>query len=246
MYFRKRIAHIKTDNTSLSSLQCSNVFESINKISLKPTVFESEGILTANALPNVIIIQAIVQPTFCENNNTFVRSKNEAPFFSLYDKGHPPLKKAIQTMALTFDGFILDPSIQIDYKNILEIPETLFKKDFSITPEGKYLIEEKRSPQDDDNQVLEQSLWSYGGTYNIDFDICQVFQTFFFPILLNGKTMIRSVRDSKSLSIGDSIINGKIKLKFKNLKKQFYYQSFFVKNITPTRVHIHLKKCLSE
>ncbi|CAO5674981.1 MAG: hypothetical protein HEEMFOPI_00156 [Holosporales bacterium] len=247
MYFRKRIASLKKDSDiKCNVIACTNKFESINKICLKPSFFEEEEILDEDSLPHSFILQAIIEPTFCENDKTLVRATEKAPFFSLYSKNHDPLKKAIRSMKFIFEAVILDPLNQTDYSCTLEIPDTLLNIDFLVTSEGNYTMQEKRSPQDDDHQVLEQSLWSYGGTYNIDFDVCQVLQTSFFPIFLNGKTMIRSVKSSKSLSIGDLIVNGEIKLKFKDSKKQFYYQSFFIKNITASKAHIHFKKCSLE
>ena len=123
--------------------------------------------------------------------------------------------------------------------NFLEIPKVLYLKEFDVLREGTHIAQEKRSPRD---IIPEQSLWSYGGTYSTDFDVCQVVETKFFPVLMDNLTKIRSVRPSNLNTVGDIIQNGEIKIFLKNEKKKYYYQSFFIKNINPSKVHIHFKK----
>jgi hypothetical protein len=244
MHWRNRLYKLTKEEIPPPLQKQSTVILGKSAISLFPSrEYEDELILNDNIFPENIIAQVNINPAFYENNETFVKAGEKATPFCLYEKSIPLLHKALSKISLEFEAFIPESSTSSEWINLIEPETTLLAAEFDVLSNGTYIWEEKRSPQEG---IPEQSLWSYGGTYTPDFDVCQVIQTKFFPIIIDGKTTIRTFKSKKSLSILDSIQNGAIKILKKDQNKNFYYQSFFIKSLSHKKAHIHFKKVRTE
>lgn len=192
-------------------------------------------------LPEKIIIQAKVVPTFHTCENTYVKGIDATSSYAVYDKDYGVINKALSKLQLIGENFISD-ELKDFHTNIFK-DQILFEKTFDVLKPGVYKPTlEKRSPREN---IPEQSLWSYGAIYTSDFDVCQLVQTNFFALTIGFETKIRFVHDQTQQSVGQSVQNGAIKIPIDKDFEGIYYQSFFIKNITPTAVHIHLEKVLS-
>ncbi|CAO4843092.1 MAG: hypothetical protein CNLJKLNK_01150 [Holosporales bacterium] len=231
MYWRNRLKFDHPQMGEGSSPSHSIEESAVFNFSPSGNVFIADDIL-----PDAFVIQVFVKPTFKANKNTFIKADPSATPVCVYDGDALPFK-AIEKMALFFEGFIFDGEKNTDWQKKINIPACIYEISFDTLKDGTHVFDkEKRLPQENSPR---QSLWSYGATYSMDFDLCQVSETKILPMCVNNATVLRYTRAPSPHTLGDKIFSGCICL---DAQTGDTYQSYFIKNISPIRAHLYMKK----
>lgn len=231
MYWRNRL---KFDHPQMG--EGVSLSHSIDESAVFDFSAHGNAFVVDEVLPDAFVIQVFVKPTFKVNKSTFIKADSSAAAVCVYDGDALPFK-AIEKMALFFDGFIFDGEKNTDWQRKINIPSCIYEISFDTLKDGIHVFDnEKRLPQENSPR---QSLWSYGATYSMDFDVCQVSETKISPMCVNNATVLRYSRAQPPHTLGDKIFGGCIGL---DAQTGDTYQSYFIKSITPTRAHLYMKK----
>lgn len=231
MYWRNRLKfdHFeKGEGVALSlSIQESAVFDFL----------PVHNIFTEDEkIPDAFVVQVFIKPTFKVNRSTFIKADPSAASVCVYDGDALPFK-AIEKIALYFDGFIFDGEKNSNWQEKVNIPPCIYEFSFDTLKDGTFVFDnEKRLPQ---KNSPRQSLWSYGATYSTDFELSQVAETKITPVCVNNATLLRYSRAPSPHTLGDKIFAGCIRL---IAQTGDAYASYYIKNISPTLAHLYMKK----
>lgn len=188
--------------------------------------------------PEKIILQATVNYLFKQGDGVAIVNNECDEKFFIYRPVGGVSKTAISKIVLK--GDVLISSFEGDDLFFKNMPTQLFEKAFDTLSRGEHVFhKEKRSPQED---IPEQSLWSYGAIYTPDCDISQLVQYDFFPLIIESSIKVRFVKRLLAKSFQDDIANGGIKIPIDKDCDSIFYESVFLKQISVNKVHVYLKK----
>ena len=164
-----------------------------------------EVLLTTLPFPQEITFHAQVTMTPHMASNVMIQVADEPDTLSLYESPKIPVFNK-----LTLTG--MPASFSADWHpDLIEIlTSCFFEKKFDTLKSGINAYETDQKKLSESEQTGQLTLWSYGATYSMDKDPCQVAQTHFYPLYLNKEIKLRYRRsDETLLSIverGDVII----------------------------------------
>jgi hypothetical protein len=147
--------------------------------------------------PEKIILQVTVNYLFKQGDRASIVNAECREKFFIYKPVAGVTKTAISKIILKSD--ILISSFEEEQSFLKNIPITLFEKTFDTLSSGEHVFHtEKRSPQEN---VPEQSLWSYGAIYTPDCDISQLVQYDFYPLIIESAIKVRFIKRLSASSL---------------------------------------------